>query len=246
MQTDAFRRWLEGVRGYSANTVNSRISGAKRVEEAYGDLDTAYDDGTVESIVADMSYSPQDARAGRPNPSRIQFNGDIANNLASYRAAIALYRAFRSGPSGTAEALFEEVAAPIIAGEAREEIRQRIGLERDLQSSLRRSIAHLHEGLAIIDNGLERVVQSGRIDITARDSNGAIVAIELKAGTADRAAVGQIAAYMGDLMVEEPDTTVLGILVAADFHPNVLSAARAIPGLSLKRYAVTFDFSDPT
>ncbi len=74
------------------------------------------------------------------------------------------------------------------------------GLERDLQNALRRHIADLEPGLTIIDDSKERKVPAGFIDITARDRDGATVVIELKAGTADREAIGQILAYMGDLM----------------------------------------------
>lgn len=93
------------------------------------------------------------------------------------------------------------------------------GLERDLQETLGRNIAQLEPGLTIVDGDSERTVKSGgRIDILAKDRSGGTVVIELKAGRADRDAVGQILAYIGDLMDEA--TPVRGILVAADFSPR--------------------------
>jgi hypothetical protein len=89
------------------------------------------------------------------------------------------------------------------------------GLERDLQNALRKSIADLEPGLSIIDDGKERKVGSGFIDITARDKAGTVVVIELKAGPADRDAIGQILGYMGDLM--ETEKSVRGLVVAAEF-----------------------------
>lgn len=68
----------------------------------------------------------------------------------------------------------------------------KFGLERDLQNALRRHIGDLEPGLSITDAGNERRVPSGFIYIAAQDRDGATVAIELKAGTADRDAVGQI------------------------------------------------------
>jgi hypothetical protein len=65
------------------------------------------------------------------------------------------------------------------------------GLEHDMQLALRRSIEQLEPGLTIIDGDREQTVASGRIDITARDMNGSTVVIELKAGPADRDAVGR-------------------------------------------------------
>ena len=52
---------------------------------------------------------------------------------------------------------------------------QRMGLERDLQIALRSKIEQLDPGLTVIDDGAERSVDSGRIDITARDSSGTTV-----------------------------------------------------------------------
>ena len=71
------------------------------------------------------------------------------------------------------------------------------GLERDLQMALRANIEQLEPALTITDGGSERIVESGRIDITARDKDGCTVVIELKTGVADRDAVGQIRSYMG-------------------------------------------------
>jgi len=121
---------------------------------------------------------------------------------------------------------------------------QRVGLERDLQKALRREIEQLEPGLTIIDEGVERYVPSGYIDITARDRNGNTVVIELKAGTADRAAVGQILSYMGDV-AEEDSSAVRGLLVAHDFDAKSKAAARMVPNLGLRSYAVRFAFLDP-
>ncbi len=125
-----------------------------------------------------------------------------------------------------------------------DELGQRIGLERDRQASLRLVIHQLESGPAIIDDGAERSVDSGRIDITARDPSGATVVIELKAGPAGQPAVAQILSYMGDIAAEDELMTVRGMLVASDFDAKARSAARMVPALTLRRYAVQFRFSD--
>lgn len=114
------------------------------------------------------------------------------------------------------------------------------GLERDLQMALRQNIAQLEPGLTIIDDDKEQTVPSGRIDITARDRDGAIVVIELKVGEADRDAVGQLLAYMGDLT--DKGARVRGILAAREFAPRAVSAARVVPSLRLVRYGFRFTF----
>jgi RecB family endonuclease NucS len=114
------------------------------------------------------------------------------------------------------------------------------GLERDLQRVLRQNIEQLEPGLKIVDGEKEKRVPSGYIDITAEDKNGATVVIELKAVEADKDAVGQLLAYMGDLMGDE-HKVVRGILVAPNFSPRATSAAHAAR-VELKRYSVKFLF----
>lgn len=58
------------------------------------------------------------------------------------------------------------------------------GLEKDMQMALRKNIQSIELGLEIMDGGKERHVEGGFIDITAKNSNGRIVIIELKAPTA--------------------------------------------------------------
>lgn len=115
------------------------------------------------------------------------------------------------------------------------------GLERDLQAALRTNITQLERGLRIIDNGKERVTEAGRIDITAIDTKGRIVVIELKAGSASPEVIAQILAYMGAVL-ETDKQPVRGILIAGDFHKRVVLAARAISNLELKTYSFRFTF----
>ena len=119
----------------------------------------------------------------------------------------------------------------------------KFGLERDLQRALRGSLHQLESGLRIDDGGVEKTVDGGRIDITAKDDKGKIVVIELKAGTAQPEAIAQVLAYMAT--IENPDDKpVRGILIASDFHPRVIQAARAVSNLSLKAYSIQFNFDD--
>lgn len=112
--------------------------------------------------------------------------------------------------------------------------------ENELQRALRANVQQLEDGLTIIDGGTESVVPSGRIDITAKDKNGVKVVIELKRGRADRDAVGQIAAYMGDVLAA--GATVRGMLIAHEFSSRALAAARMIGDLELRRYGYLFTF----
>jgi hypothetical protein len=234
-----YRKWLEQQK-YDPATVNAQMYRAARVEENYGDLDEHYANDHLESLIVTLRYTSDDKRHGRPNPSKIPFEGDIKNNLASYRNAVERYRKFRE--TGDAEVdLTETTSEPVLAEEGSG---QRIGLERDLQAALRAEIEQLELGLAIVDDGAERSVESGFIDITARDTSGAIVVVELKAGSAGQRAVAQILSYMGDVAAEDEKVRVRGILVAADFDKKARAAARMVPNLVLRRYSVRFQFFD--
>ena len=116
-------------------------------------------------------------------------------------------------------------------------------LEGCLQRALRDNIEQLDPGLTIIDGGSERTVGAGRIDITAEDSNGNLVVIELKAGTAEPDSIAQLLRYMGT--IENPyEKPIRGILLANDFHPKLSMAARAVSNVSLKAYSFRFTFED--
>ena len=101
-----------------------------------------------------------------------------------------------------------------------------LGLERDLQAALRADLEQLEPGLRVVDDGRAREAGAGRIDITAEDHEGAAVVIELQAGTAGRGALTRLLADM-DALAGRDQSAVRGVLVARDFHPRVVSAARA-------------------
>lgn len=88
-----------------------------------------------------------------------------------------------------AETLEDEPLAP-----------QRFGLGRDTQAALDRSVGRL-ERARIIDDGVERVIESGKIDITTSGAKGRLAVIELKGGFATARAVAQLLGNMGDLEV---------------------------------------------
>ena len=243
MRKDLYRKWLE-EKGYDQSTIKAQIYRASRVEEYHGDLDEHFSrDGMVE-LLKTLTYTKVDEKKKLENPSKIQFDGDIRSNIAAYGGAVRRYLKFIiDGADGfvdtvelSDESMENKNSINVIDG-------QRIGLERDMQMALRVNIQQLEPGMVIIDEGVERAVSSGFIDITARDANGVTVVVELKSGRAGRNAVGQIISYMGDIY-EEEDGAVRGILIAADFDKNARSAARMVPNLKLLRYSVRFEFLD--
>lgn len=234
--------WLTEQK-YSDNTQAAQIHRVKKVEEYYGSLDDRFASGTYQEVIDSLEYSTNDERSNKPNPSKIKFDGNIRNNLQSYKNAVVRYRKFLNDNGFQGGAIDNKMASDIdevdtLTGES---AYQRFSLERDMQAALRRNIASLDSALKIIDDGAERAVDSGLIDITCDDGE-AIVVVELKAGKADSRAIGQILGYMGDLQEEENGRSVRGILVAHDFDRRAKAAAKVVPALTLKKYSIEFKF----
>lgn len=226
----------------SESTFRTKLSELKRIEKTYGDVDALYDQDELIGLIEDLTYSSEDARQGRENPSKLVIDGDLRNNLASYKSALSKYARFRAD-------LELRAAPPSASGvpsEEREDWQsdQTFSLEKDLQQALRANITQLEPGLEIADGGGEKHVPSGFIDILARDASGALVVIELKAVKARRDVVGQILAYMGDIQSEHPGTPVRGLLIAPAFEDRVRAALRVVPTLGMKQYSFQFSFED--
>lgn len=233
--------WLEAH--YSnEGTRNTQIYRIGRVEDVYGDLGDHFRDGTYEQIISSLKYSRDDEHQNKPNPSRIQFDGNIHNNLQSYKSAVVRYKRFLNDSDFQKNVESERQNDADVFPGMEESARQRFALERDMQEALRRNIGSLDPSLNILDDGAERAVNSGLIDITC-DDGVSIVVVELKAGKADSRAIGQILGYMGDIQEEEGGKPVRGILVAHDFDKRAKAAARVVPTLTLKKYAIEFKFT---
>ena len=240
-----YKSWLV-EQDYSDQSVRSWIGYAKSVEKAYGNLEELLASGGFPALLEELTYSSDDARRNRPNPSRFQIKGALRSSLATYKRGSALYERFL-GERGSATQNPGTVGQNATAAVSQTEDggsaeKQRLSLEHDMQSALRRDISQLEPGLVVIDDGAERYVASGFIDILCRDGAGQVVVVELKAGKTDAKVIGQTLGYMGDLMEEDALQSVRGIIVAHAFDQRTLSAARAVTGLKLYTYAVTFQF----
>lgn len=230
---ERFSEWLRADVP-SEITWQTKLSEARRLERVYGDLDTLYDADEMEGMMGELAYSAVDKRNQEPNPSQIPIDGDIYNNLSSYRSAARKYQRFRECQHrGDGLSLGSEILA---------EAELSFRYEEDLQSALISCIGQIEKGMTLAANGKEYAVASGRIDALALDSESRHVVIELKAVTARREVLGQIAAYMADIE-DATGTRPRGILIAPDFDAKLMSGARMIDGLRLMKYHFSFTFS---
>ncbi len=202
-------------------------------------LDEEFKNNGITSIFQLYKYSANDEHNNRPNPTNLPINNAIRKTLSNHRSALNHYIRFHESMSDAPahEASYNNNDSDVNTDEG-----ATFGLEKDLQKAIRDNIAQLEPHLKIIDGGNERTVDSGRIDILARDPDGCYVIIELKAGTAKGDVIAQILGYMGDIALETNEE-VRGIIVAADFHKRVRSASRATPNLDLKSYSYRFEFN---
>ncbi|PHR25487.1 MAG: hypothetical protein COA37_01215 [Hoeflea sp.] len=243
---DSYRKWLEDQK-YSDSTIAAQLHRVSKVEAAYGSFDEHFKAGTLQSIIDALQYSSEDERRDLPNPSKLVFDGNIRNNLQSYKNATVRYQKFLNGwVRGMTHDTSEDYMSEDVDVETNnQEISQKLSLERDMQAAIRQNIQSLDEDLIIVDDGAERSVFSGFIDITCENKlDGSLVVLELKAGKADSRAIGQILGYMGDLAEEEPGREISGILVAHEFDKRSRSAARVVPALKLVKYQINFQFSE--
>ena len=122
-----------------------------------------------------------------------------------------------------------------------ESIDTQVSLEKDLQQYLSNRVNEIESGLVLVEDGVEFKTEAGYIDILTKDQNENYVVIELKAGKAKDAALGQILGYMGCL--SNALNNVRGILVASSFDKRVIYAVKALPNIKLVSYELNFKLS---
>jgi endonuclease len=136
----------------------------------------------------------------------------------------------------------DELLGDQVAVEVEESIEASVSLERDLHSYLASWVSEIEAGLTLVENGVEHQTEAGRIDLLARDVNNHLVVVELKAGKAKDSALGQLLGYIGCLSTSEAN--VRGILVASNFEPRVIFAAKGLPHVKLVRYQLSFTLEE--
>ncbi len=96
--TPDYRMWLI-QQGYPGKTISDRMAELTRIETHYGSVDDCVRRGEYDALIQTLTYSTDDARQSRPNPTRFVIRGDLRTNLATYKAALRLYKRYlETGP----------------------------------------------------------------------------------------------------------------------------------------------------
>lgn len=90
---DEFRGWL-AQEGLVASSVSTRISDLRRLEKHYGNLDEAYAEDGCSAIFERLAYTSADQAAGKPNPSGLEIDGNLYDNLSGYKSSLMAYLRF--------------------------------------------------------------------------------------------------------------------------------------------------------
>ncbi|MEL7718855.1 AAA family ATPase [Citromicrobium bathyomarinum] len=101
MREAEFRDWLT-AEGYGQGTVSTQLARTRRLDQAYGNLDELGRKDRFEGLRRELSYSSNDKRSGKANPSQLEIDGDLYSNLASYRASLNFYERFASAADSDA------------------------------------------------------------------------------------------------------------------------------------------------
>ncbi len=246
MREQEFKQWLESQADKKGIT-NFYLSGNRRIEgDEKIDLDKEFQENKLERLLKLYVYSKGDERTNLPNPTNLKIDegSKIYSILSIHRSALREYRKFcEAGDDFIYDDRYNDTDTD--ADESTDSALE-IKLQEDqLQDMMRETITDLEAGLKIIDNGVERKVASGYIDILAQDKDGRFVVIELKVGQAPNSVIAQTLGYMVDIAEKNRQEIgqVRGIIVASRFNNRVETASRAMPNLEIKTYKHRFEFN---
>lgn len=219
----AFREYFRREVSENPATWNTYVSYLSRIDKAIGGLDEAIGTRGIEAV------SKWGKTATEP-----PFDSYGSNA----RSALKRYLAFKLDPSSTSDADIDASADP-----AEVDVPGSIfGVEREMQAAVRRQLSQIEQGLRADDAGFETTTATGRVDILARDQQGTLVAIELKAGPCTAGALEQVLGYAQALSDERAER-VRAMLIASSFPDRIVAAAKRAADVQLFAYSFVMSFS---
>lgn len=218
MNETGFRAWLEA--NYGANTVATKLSEARQLAKAYGDLDALYDEDGLASVMESLRYSAADKAENRPNPSKVPLTSDMYRDLSNLRTTVNYYRNYRGGETsrfGGGDVMTDDEILRRFSGKPGFKEWCAGWSAPDLTAFFRVARALHDAGVDWYHVNLERQVRCGRKKKNALDANEVFMVISTIKGSCwvrkapDRAAlglpdVGVSLTQFADAIEAHPDT----------------------------------------
>lgn len=117
-------------------------------------------------------------------------------------------------------------------------------LEAHLRDFLARNLDRIELGLRLYTaadrDGVEFVIDGGRIDLLAVDRTGKYVVIELKLSRGRNKALGQLLYYMGWVDQHLGQGPCRGYIIASDISDELAVAVSRVPSVNLAKYRMSF------
>lgn len=95
MKEKEFLNWLVKS-GFKDNTARSVVSRVRRIEDVYPELDSRFEDGTIELLLNVFTYTKSDEAKKRAPLHKIEIDGNHYTGTQSLRNALTQYIEFRS------------------------------------------------------------------------------------------------------------------------------------------------------
>lgn len=214
--------------GAGHNTLNTYNSFLGRIDKALGGLDAAIEAQGSERLMAWSGTTDAEPFATYRSHARSVLKRYLQYRLQGLAGGDA-------SDAGESEVFAAESPDAL-------EYDANFKIEKEMQQQVRKQLSQIEAGLEAIDGGNETQVATGFIDILARDANGKVVVIELKAGKCPAGALEQVSAYAQDI-VEEQGEAVRAMLIAGSFTDRTRAAAKWSGKIELKTYAYSLSFA---
>lgn len=239
-----FKNWLL-KRGYSeTGAANSYSRAIPQISEHYSqntgkniDIFSVSDQKLISQIAHDYSQSGKFSKFGYEQHSR-------------YRAAISRYAEYfvHKNEKNINETPDNEDNIESSVETETTSNQTNFAYERDLQTTLCAQISELFPDYKIFGEsnlGVEYSIGGKRVDVLLEHTGtGDLLAVELKSGTADFKALGQISMYLGLLNKHFTEKSISGVIIAGRIDESLRQACEITDKVSLKIYRMSIELED--
>ncbi|NMB26825.1 MAG: DUF1016 domain-containing protein [Tissierellia bacterium] len=236
-----FEKWMRDVENKSPNTAYQYARSIDRISEHYCEnTGKSLDIYTESNLALLKNLEYEYGLSGRYCDFGNYGNGTIRNAIATYIRFLEYMKVGQELEDSELEYFTE---GKIMDNNSEDNIvsnNYNFTYERDLKNSLIYQVEELFPGYKIFGShqeGIEYNIKGKRIDLLLENlEENILLAIELKAGTADYRVFGQISMYLGLLSKRFPDREIRGLIIAGEIDETLKDACLTNDKIELKIY----------